>query len=426
MKNRCSRCHARLDSHRKTCPYCGTMVRKPRGKVRMAASANPGGLGEMISNIQLPALTGKHLLALGMAAVVIVVVLTMLGCGSCSSCAACSSCGSCTACDSCGSCSSCEGEENGTGAVNGANYNCEYHYGTTLYYVEGDQLIALEDGFETGHVVVGGKGIECVYADGYYVYYIISGKVLRASLNGQSVSDGDVPLGNIFLDPVAVGLEKVNGFALAGEDEMCYWGQTGDGSKVICMTGLSNPQDGRIIYSGIYSNVQCYRGGVYFVSGEEATSGQIMRLDMRSEDVTAVYDQKCNYYTLSGGKVIVNIAHQSTDGTGEARSNLIYLDAESGKELKRFDSFPAIRGIAANDQWIYYVTEDPVTGHTLVYRFSGEGENHQLVFRKAGYYRLYGVAGSYFSLYGDNVYYICNYDQMPNFITIKDHTVLDK
>jgi hypothetical protein len=41
-------------------------------------------------------------------------------------------------------------------------------------------------------------------------------------------------------------------------------------------------------------------------------------------------------------------------------------------------------------------------------------------------YRLYGVAGSYFSLFGDNVYFICNYDHIPSSITISEHTVLDK
>ena len=442
MKNRCSRCHARLDGHRKTCPYCGTMVRKRRGNVRVSANVAQSGIGSAISNITLPALTGKHLLVLGAVAVAIVIVISMLGCGSCGACAACNacsscgsclsssacaSCGACTACDSCGACSSCGEEAEETGSVNGANYNCEYHHGSTLYYVEGEHLIALEDGFETGRIVVGGKGIECVYADDNYVYYIISGNVLRAPLSGQTaVSGADVQLGSVILSPQNVGLEKINGFALAEEDGLCYWGQKTDGTKVIRMTDREAPQMGDTIYTGKYSNVQCYRGGVYFVSGEEATDGQLFRADMKNGGVKLMFARKANYYTLSGGSLVVNVAEQPADGGWAVSSQLIYIDPRTGEEQQRFDSFPVIRGIAANDQWIYYSAADPVTGDTLVYRFSDEGKTHQLVFRKAGSYRLYGVAGSYFSMYGEDAYYICNYDQMPNFISIREHTVLDK
>lgn len=432
MKNRCSRCHARLDGHRKTCPYCGTMVRKRRGNVKVAASVGQSGIGGAISNITLPALTGKHLLVGAAVLVTLIIILTMLGCGSCTACSSCSSCGgasacsSCTACDSCGSCSSCAEGGDGELSVNGTSYKCEYHYGSTLYYVEGEYLMALEDGFETGRIVAGGKGIECIYADADYVYYIISGRVLRTPLNGQSVSDGDVPLGSIYIDPANVGLEKINGFALAGKDELCFWGQKSDGGKVVCMTSLDEPENSRTIYSGNYFNVQCYRGGVFLVSGEELTNGQIIRIDMETGSPRIMFEQKSAYYTLHNGNLLVDVTEQPTDGTWATSSELIYIDIRSGKELSRFESFPVIKGLAANDQWVYYAAEDQVTGQTLVYRFSGEGESHQLVFRKAGSYRLYGVSGSYFSLYGEKAYYICNYDQMPNFITIREHTVLDK
>ncbi len=427
MKKRCSRCHARLEPGRRTCPYCGTMVRKRRGSVKVASSV---GTANVLDRISLPALTGKHLLAIAAVIAAIIIGIVMLGCDSCAlcsscgSCAACSSCGSCSACDSCSGCSSCGKEEELI--LNGANYNCEYYYGSTLYYVDGDQLIALEDGMDTGRVVAVGHGIECVYADGGYIYYIIGGQILRSPANAQVVSSADAPVGSVLLAPAAAGLEKISGFALLGNDELCYWGQTADGNKVICVTDREKPDNGRMIHSGKYFNVQQYQGFIYFSSGEEATNGLVIRLDPDTGDRKIMYDQKANYYTLSGGSLIVYVQQKSEDGTNIDSSRLIYIDPEKAKVTSEFESFPRIRGLAANDQWIYYAVDDTVTGHTLVYRFSDSGKNHQLVFRKAGSYSLYGIAGSYFTLFGEDAYFICNYDQVPNSITITQHTVLDK
>ncbi|MBE6759768.1 MAG: hypothetical protein E7554_06730, partial [Ruminococcaceae bacterium] len=67
MKKRCSRCHARLDGSRKTCPYCGTMVRKRRGNVKVASSVSSGGRGgvsNVFDRVSLPSLSGKHLLVI--------------------------------------------------------------------------------------------------------------------------------------------------------------------------------------------------------------------------------------------------------------------------------------------------------------------------------------------------------------------------
>lgn len=432
MKIRCSRCHAKLDSHRKTCPYCGTMVRKRRGNVRVASSVDVGGMSSLIGNISLPALTGKHLLVIAAVIVAIIMAVAMLGCGSCGACSACASCQGCAACDSCGSChgcgscGSCSGEDQAL-SLNGANYNCEYHHGSTLYYVDGDKLMALEDGMETGQVVAGGKGIECIYADDSYVYYIISGQIFRVPSDSRvGVSASDVPLGTVLLAPETAGLEKINGFALAGESELCYWGQTADGGKVIGMTDRGKPEETRTIYTGKYSNVQCYRGGVFFVSGDELTEGQILRVDMESGSPRIMYAQKPNYYTLSDGCLVVNVTEPTAEGSPADESQLIYIDIQTAEELRRFESFPITRGIAANDRWIYYAAKEQDSDSTLIYRFSGAGEVHQLVFRKTGSYRLYGVADSYFSLFGEDVYYICNYDRMPSVITIKEHTVLDK
>lgn len=419
MKKKCSRCHARLDAGSRTCPYCGTMVRKPRGSVKVASSV---GMGGVLDRINLPALTGKHLLV---ALAVIAAIIIFIAAFSCDSCAVCSGCDSCSACSSCNSCSSC-GEEEETGGTNGANYNCEYHYGSTLYYVNGDQLIALEDGMDTGRVAAVGRGIECVYVDDNYIYYIIDGKILRTPSKAYAVSSGDVPMGSVLLDPVNVGLERVNGFALNGDDELCYWGQTADGGKVICVIDREGRGEPRMVHSGKYSNVQCYRGYVYFASGEDGTQGIVMRTELKSGDRKVMFDQKADYYTLSDGKLIICVGQKLEDGTVADFSRLIYIDPEKAEQLAEFENFPRIRGLAANDQWVYYVMDDTISGHTLVYRFADDGKTHQLVFRKAGSYRLYGVAGSYFSLFGDNVYFICNYDRIPNSITISEHTVLDK
>ncbi len=427
MKKRCTRCHARLDSHHKNCPYCGTMVRKPRGNVRVAPSVGTGGV---LSNFTLPALTGKHLLVIAAVIVVIIIFFSALGCGSCAacqSCTTCASCGACSACESCGSCSSCgscAACEKVEPALNGANFHCEYHYGDTLYYVEDNRLMALEDGMDTGRPLVSGAGIRCVYADGEYVYYTSSGKILCTPADLQTTEGEALSGGRVLLDPLTVGLQTINGFALAGEDELCYWGQDADGIKSIHIISRDGQGQPRVLYTGKYSNVQCYRGGVYFASGEEGTEGYIVRTDMATGNRRLMYESKAAYYVLSAGQLVVCELPMLEDGSPADYSRLIYIDPETREETARFDRFPRIRGIAANDEWIYYVRYENDNKETCVYRFRDGGQTHQQVFRKQGTYRLYGVAGSYFSLIGEKNYFICNYDAMPNFITINEHPVL--
>ena len=36
---RCKRCHAKIENGRKTCPYCGTLIRKPRGNIKLSAQS---------------------------------------------------------------------------------------------------------------------------------------------------------------------------------------------------------------------------------------------------------------------------------------------------------------------------------------------------------------------------------------------------
>ena len=433
MKKRCSRCHARLDGNRKTCPYCGTMVRKRRGNVKVASSVGTGGIGGVLDNIRLPALSGKHLLVIAAVIAALLIAVAAIGCDSCTACSscgqacsACAACGSCSACASCGSCSSCGGDSAGQQRLNGTNYNCEYYSGDTLYYVDGDRLMALEDGMGAGQPVLAGKGIECVYADEDYIYYIISGRIFRSPVGLQAVSGSDLPSGSVLLEPAAVGLEKINGFALSGDRDLCFWGQKPDGEKVICVTNRSGEGEVRTIHTGKYSNVQCCGDSVYFASGEENTAGYIVRVNLETGSRATVFGEKADYYTFSGGRLIVCVLDRDENGSALDTSVLYFYDIETGKQLPGFDEFVRINGMVANDQWIYYRVEDTDAGQTLVYRFSANGKNHQLVFRKLGSYNLYGVAGSYFTLFGDDVYYICNYDQAPGSIVLTEHTVLDK
>ena len=429
MKKRCSRCHARLDGNRKTCPYCGTMVRKRRGNVKVSSSVRSGGVGGIFDNISLPALTGKHLLAIAAVVAVVLIVIFALGCGSCGSCGSCSSCAACSSCgESCTACSACAscGESGDIQRLNGANYNCEYYRDGVFYYVDGDRLMALEDGMDAARTLVSGNGIECIYADDDNIYYIISGKVLSAPVGIRSVSDGDVPPGSVLLEPAKLGLEKINGFAPAGEDELCFWGQKPEGEKIIGIIDRSGEGKARTLHTGKYSNVQCDGSAVYFASGEESTAGYVYRIDFNSGDSKVMFGSKADYYTISGGELIVCLLTKNEDGTPTENAELIYISTLTGEQRTGFESFPRIRGLAANDQWVYYVLDDTISGHTLIYRFAENGKTHQLVFRKAGSYRLYGVAGSYFSVYGDDVYYICNYDHAPGSIVLTEHTVLDK
>ncbi len=432
MKKRCSRCHARLDGNRKTCPYCGTMVRKRRGNVKVAASVGTSGVSGVLDRITLPALSGKHLLVIAAVIVAVIIAIAAVGCDSCagcsscgSACSACSFCGSCSSCSSCGACASC-GAESGEKRLNGSNFNCEYYYDSTLYYVDGDRLMALEDGMNAGQPVLSGSGIKCVYVDEDNIYYIVSGRIFSSPVGLKAVSGSDLPTGTVLFEPVDLGMETINGFALSGDDEMCVWGQKADGEKIICVTDRSGPDKVRTVHTGKYSNVQCYGDSVYFASGEESTNGYIVRVDLSTGSRNTVFGQKANYFTLSGGKLLACVMESTEGGAQTATSTLVCVDMLTGNQLPGFFDFPRIRGIAANDQWIYYLVEDSDAGQTLVYRFNGDGSNHQLVFRKLGSYRLYGVAGDYFSLIGDDVYYICNYDQAPNSIVITEHSVLSR
>lgn len=449
MKNRCSRCHAKIDSHRKTCPYCGTLVRKPRGNVRIADPAKPSGVSGLIESIHLPTIDLKYLLA-GVAVVVVaVIVVSALGCGGCSGCSGCSGCASCSACafcgsrascsqgcascDSCASCASCDScakQDDVQRQLNGANYNCEYYANGTLYYVDGDRLLALKDGSESGTVVARSRGIECVYADKNYAYYIISGTVWRAPLNASAPSGSDEGYSERLLDPQTesetLGVKVIKGFALTDDGEICYWGETPDDIKIICCVDPSDKAARRTLFMGRYSNVQVYRGGVYFASGEEETKNNVIRVDLATGEQRTLFDGSANYFALTDGRLAVCVIDKPEDGSPAESARLLYIDPLTGEEVGGFERFPVIRSLKANDEWVYYTAEQRDADVTEVYRFRNNGEENELIFRSEGSLSLYGIAGDYFSLYGKNVYYICSKERMPQTITIDSHTVLDK
>ncbi|MBQ4313593.1 MAG: DUF5050 domain-containing protein [Clostridia bacterium] len=381
---RCRRCHTKLDSSKKMCPVCGTLVRKKRGKVKLAPQAGAGNKIAMpMNNIfsrMASLFESKILIAVIALLVIVAAVVTMIATGAFDGC----------------SCS-CGGddtyEEIGSVSVNSATVSREYYIGTTLYYVSGNNLMSLDDNGTTT-VVAAGSGIGGVTADSENVYYLQGGDIWVSPLE-KPLTVSDDPAAKYASTRIVgatasgsdAGVTSVTGYALI-EGGICYWGPAEGGTAIYTHSFSSGGR--RMLFTGPCANIQCYRGKVYYVSQGAADSGVLHSIGLDSGETSVVYDEtQVKYYALSDGNAMI----YSDDEESGVLSRVKLRSGEVSDQW-RTERF---QGMAANDSYIYYHTTSG--DGSALYRMEAGGSESVKIFYDGGKIRLCGIAGDYFSLW---------------------------
>jgi len=321
-------------------------------------------------------------------------------CQACNACTTCASCGSCTACAACGSCASCENDnkaEDGTvyePRLNGGKMGTAYYYDSTLYYVSGDSLKSVDSSGKTTVESVG-SAITNVCADDTYIYYLQFGNVWRTPREKPLTASDDPAVKyaaerilNATVSGSDAGVTRVIGFSVE-DNIISYWGLAAQGGYNI----LSRPIDGytgTLLHSGELTNVQVYRGCIYFVSRDEADNGILYSISASTGEKKAITESAVSHYVLSSGCAYVcNYI--------EGKNNLTQISLSSGKVRNRW-VIGDIEGMIANDNWIYYYVNNDMTGGDIYRMKPGTGKATRL-FHDSNRISLAGIAGDYFSVY---------------------------
>lgn len=414
---RCKRCHTKLSPGKKTCPVCGTLVLKRRGSVKLAASAGGSRVGGIVDT--LSGVDGRKLIAAIAAAVAVVILVCLFAggcsgcsgdgcascsscssCGSCASCTACASCGSCSACASCGSCAACDKKEDETVGVtydtslNGGAAAKEYYRDAALYYINGDNIVSIDDAGIT-EVELQAKGASSLVVDGEFIYYIQGGNIWRAlkerpitvSQEGQDAFSPERIL-NATVSGSDAGIVRAMGCTVR-DNLLCYWGIDGDGVYNILSRVIGENQS-KLLYRGALTNIQTYSGMVFYLSRETADNGVLYCVDFVTGEKRSMPVLNAKFYTISKG-------HVYTVSWINEHNTITQIDLASAA-IKSQWAIGDIDGMMANDRWIYYYVNDPMTGGDL-YRMDPGSSKSERIFHDTDNIMLTGVAGDYFSLY---------------------------
>lgn len=443
---RCRRCHSKIDPSKKMCPVCGTLVRKPRGSLKLAREVGGTPIDNLISDSHrvFGSSAPKILLAvlLGGAMIAVAALTFNCGehrsCGSCESLEACSmvraSCDSCTSsCDSCASaCSSniescaesckrpeavvsdgdtvsasetqpteperrpvedvgvkprggsCGGRNSDDGAAyednrNSVPYGRECLFNDTLYYVNSSGIYFLTDNDETG-LVFAGKGISALHCENSLLYFLQDGGIQSVSIDGGDrktvVNAADSELGSII------------GYGIC-DGSVCYWGRNEKDDMLI----FSRPLDGGEairLYRGECVQQQVYRGDVYFLSRDDKDFNTLYRVSLTGGRAQRMLSVPVTYFALCRGEVF---AYTWIDST----ASLYSVDCRS-LEVTHSWEFIAIRGITANDEYVYYYCND-ADGIGSIFRMSPDGTGNRKLFADNSVIQLGHVSGNRISVY---------------------------
>lgn len=370
---RCKRCHTKLTPGKKTCPVCGTLVVKRRGSVRLATSAGGsplGAFGDALSRID-----GRKVLAtLAAAAAIVCAVLMIAGCGSCES------------------CGNSENESGCTTRLNDGKTSTEFYADGSLYYVNGEKLVAFDG--STSVVAHNAKAMSNICVAGDNIYYLQYGNVWTVPRDAPITADDTgsessaVMLLNATDSGSDIGVTRVTGFTV--EDRLlCYWGTDSQGSYSIMTRNLDNGQT-TLLHSGQLTNVQVYRDSIYYVSRNDADSGLLYRVSFVTGEKAAVTDSAINFYALSSGYAFVC-------RYVEGENTLFQISLSSGAAKKSW-IIGEIDGVLANDNWIYYYTNSDMTGGDI-YRIKPGESKATRIFHDSNDIMLAGIAGDYFAVY---------------------------
>ncbi len=432
---RCRRCHSKIDPTKKMCPVCGTLIRKPRGAVKLAPEAGGNKVLSAAIDVKrkMSSINPKIVLAVVCGILLIVVMALTFNCAdcgeqdnsgfsSCSGCSSCSSCSSCGSCNSCGSCSSCDSSESndskpetvkprkstsscsGNAVVydkleNSVANGREFVKDGVLYYADSTGIHAMNVKGELT-LVTPGSSINSIYVNSTHVYYLMAGNLWRSPIEKPIVVDGDDKAryaSEKLLDATAsgsdIGVDRIHGFSVDG-NKIVYWGSTPSDSFSICTRDVTTGA-GDVIYSGKVAQVQYYRSRVFFLSRNDEDFNTAYSVDISTKERIQLFDGAVTYFALCDGSLF---AYTWTDDAKDGvPAHLYKIDVDTLSVLGSWQ-FVSIRGMMGNDSYVYYYRNN-ADGTSNVCLLSPDVKENKEIFFNQGAIQLNHIAGSYFSVY---------------------------
>lgn len=271
----------------------------------------------------------------------------------------------------------------------------EFYRNGTLYYIDKQNIVALSDSGNIS-IIAEGSGISNLYADERNVYYMMEGNLWAVPLKKTpTISDdpavryGAFRIINATATGSDAGVKAIYGYGIT-DGYVCYWGPTADGSYAICCKPLSGGET-RVLRTGAYHMVQCYRGNVFLLGRDEADYGMLYKINLATGEKAVMFKEEVYYFTLSSGSVYATTWKNSV-------ATLYRIDMETGEATSQW-GIESISSILANDHYIYYCVNANGVGH--IYRMTPDGKGKQEIFTDNSTIQLCGISGDYFSLYID-------------------------
>lgn len=339
---RCKRCHAKLENGRKTCPYCGTLVRKRRGNIKLAAESgveiNPFAdfVSDTVYKIQTAVRRDRRIIPAAAAALILLIfIISLISCAPSCSCA-------CTG----------RKKEVKTGDF-GILYDSRAASLQTsnkdgLYCIVSDSVI-MRSSDESYRTLCTEVSASCIAGDETYIYICKPDGIYKIDPQQIYMTPGDVsakvvdcsgdPLFALVDCTAADGILLYKMRELGGSSVSLYVSDTVAGTTTLVAGG--NIDDAG------------FMGGRVYYCRTDAGVKTLYSCGCDGTDEKAVVSDIADY-ELGGGYIYYTVPE--TDASPTDARVLVRLKASSAKEVCRWDipelTGGNLRSFKANDMWL--------------------------------------------------------------------------
>ncbi len=371
---RCKRCHATISEGRKSCPNCGTLIRKKRGSITLSSQSgvdvNPFAdwINDTVYNIKMAVRRDSRILILMVAVpLVILGAVLLISCGA-------SSCSCSCSCDSGRS-----AKIRYQAMENSREPSLQCAVGDTLYYVA-EGTIMSRSGDETYRSIYNSISATDLQSDGKYLYFR-EGNVIKRIENGKTYVSGDNSADTV-LDFSSDENFTLGYFVAEGK---VYYYLREEGSEFATLYS-----DGPV-FSGAADEFGYMKGRIYYTVSATDASYDICSVNTDGTDTKTVV-REVQDYQLGGGYIYAVVADS------EGIRYLVRYD-EAGKELAKWNIGAMTGGelstIAANDTWVCIAVD--LEKGSVVYRLEHNTTDIAVVFPFSDRIRLTGVSGDWYA-----------------------------
>ncbi len=369
---RCKRCHAVIAEGRKSCPNCGTLIRKKRGNITLSSQSGvqinrfADGVSDGIYNLKMAIKRDSRILILLVAVpLVLIGSILLVSCGA-SSCACSCSCGG--------------NEKTALFEEKYNSYKPSYQFavGDTLYYISDGSIMSRTSDESYKHIYDSVSAAD-LQADEKYIYFRENNTVKRIEPGRKAVSGTDIA--EMVLDYSSDKNYSLRYFIAEGE---IYYTLTESGSD------LTTLYSDNTLLCGKYADIGYMKGRIYYTVSDSDTTRTLYSIKTDGTDERTVASGISDYQ-LGGGYVYT--VSDSTEGKTLSRidkDGMIVMEwdiaALTGGELS---------SVAANDMWLCFVNTSEEG--SVVYRIEHDSVDVSSVFAYSDKIELTGVSGDWYA-----------------------------